>query len=442
MLRTCIPFLVLGIIHVSCQLGRKSKELNPPATQPAGAPVPLRRAAASRLCYQPASWPQGASCHAVALAPWREADLSGVSDSDFIGFCYKSTRPLPALFQKLEAAPEPPVCPAHLLDRTGLPTPVRPMPLPPTRLTRRAWLAAAALPTLAAQPPSDDTPIFSSNVRVVSLLATVSTKKGEIVRDLTKDDFHLFEDGRPQSIRYFSRETDLPLTLGLLIDTSTSQEKVLDKERGASFRFIDQVLRDTKDLFFILQFDMGVYLRQKLTASRKDLEDSLSLVDTPSRAELNLPSGAGTRLYDAVAVSCRDVMKDRHDRKAVIIMSDGVDTGSQATFEESLEIAQRGDTLVYAIYFSGAGAYFGDAPDGRHILERFARETGGGFFEVSRKHPIEQIFASIQDELRSQYSLGFVSDVPVTVHGFRKLELSVRTKGLRIQARDRYWAAR
>jgi VWFA-related protein len=314
-------------------------------------------------------------------------------------------------------------------------------------LTRRAWLAAAGLTGMfvaRAQPPepADDQPIFSSNVRVVSLLATVATKKGEIVRDLTKDDFTLLEDGRPQAIRYFSRETDLPLTLGLLIDTSMSQEKVLDKERGASFRFIDQVLRDTKDQFFILQFDMGVYVRQKLTASRKELDEALSYVDTPTRRELNMPSGAGTRLYDAVVVSCRDVMKDRHDRKAIIIMSDGVDTGSQATFAESLEIAQRSETLIYSIYFTDGGAYFGEAPDGRGILERLARETGGGFFEVTKKRSIEQIFATIQDELRSQYSLGFVSDVPVTVHGFRKLQLTAKTKGLQVQSRDRYWAAR
>lgn len=307
------------------------------------------------------------------------------------------------------------------------------------RSSRRQWLAAALL---AVQPPAqDDAPIFSSSVRVVSLLATVTTKKGEIVRDLNKDDFTLLEDGRPQVIRYFSRETDLPLTLGLLIDTSMSQEKVLDQERGASYRFIDQVLRDTKDLFFVMQFDMGVYVRQKLTASRKDLDDALSLVDTPTRSELNLPSGAGTRLYDAVVVACRDVMKDRKDRKAVIIMSDGVDTGSEATLADALEIAQRSDTLVYAIYFAGGG-YFGDAPNGRGILERLARETGGGFYEITRKVSVEQIFGLIQAELRSQFSLGFVSDVPVTVHGFRKLQLSTKEKGLRVQARDRYWAAR
>lgn len=314
-------------------------------------------------------------------------------------------------------------------------------------LTRRGWLAAAGLTgalAARAQPPepADEQPIFSSNVRVVSLLATVATKKGEIVRDLTKDDFTLLEDGRPQTIRYFSRETDLPLTLGLLIDTSMSQEKVLDKERGASFRFIDQVLRDTKDQFFILQFDMGVYVRQKLTASRKELDEALSYVDTPTRQELNMPSGAGTRLYDAVVVSARDVMKDRRDRKALIIMSDGVDTGSQATLAEALETAQRNETLIYSIYFTGGGGYFGDVPDGRGVLERLARETGGGFFEVTKKRSIEQIFATIQDELRSQYSLGFVSDVPVTVHGFRKLQLTAKTKGLQVQSRDRYWAAR
>jgi len=126
-----------------------------------------------------------------------------------------------------------------------------------------------------------DEPNFSADVKVVSVLASVWTKKNEIVRDLTKEDFLLFEDGRPQTIRYFSRESDLPLTVGLMIDTSMSQQRVLDSERSASFHFLDQVLRESKDKLFVMQFDMAVQLRQPLTSSRKELEEILPYSTRP-----------------------------------------------------------------------------------------------------------------------------------------------------------------
>jgi len=134
--------------------------------------------------------------------------------------------------------------------------------------SRRQFAFSAASAILAArQARAQDEPVFSSDVQVVNLLATVRNKKSEIVRDLEKDDFSLLEDGRPQAIRYFSRESNLPLTIGLMVDTSMSQVHVLDAERGASFRFLDQVLRENKDHVFIMQFDLTVQTRQPLTGS-------------------------------------------------------------------------------------------------------------------------------------------------------------------------------
>ena len=127
------------------------------------------------------------------------------------------------------------------------------------------------------QAQQDDGAVFSSDVQVVNLLATVRTKKSEIVRDLNKDDFSLLEDGRPQTIKYFARESDLPLTIGLMVDTSMSQVHVLDAERGASFRFLDEVLRENKDHVFIMQFDLSVQTRQALTGSRRDLSQALAM---------------------------------------------------------------------------------------------------------------------------------------------------------------------
>ena len=285
---------------------------------------------------------------------------------------------------------------------------------------------------------------FSTEVKVVDVLATVRDKHGALIRDLTKDDFSMTENGRPQTIRYFARESDLPLTLGLMVDTSMSQRRVLDAERGASFRFLDQVLRENKDQVFIMQFDMALQMRQPLTSSRRDLDDALAFVDTPDDDELAHQSGGGTLLYDAVVKASKDVMENQRGRKALIVLSDGVDFGSEATLITAVEAAQRVGALVYSILFSDAGAYgFAlGAPDGRGPLARMSKETGGGFFEVSKKHGIEQIFDRIQEELRSQYDLGYVSDQPVRISEFRKIQLAVNRKGLVVQARDRYWARR
>ena len=160
-------------------------------------------------------------------------------------------------------------------------------------MSRREFVRAGACAIWA---PSllhgQEEPTFSSEVKVVNVLATVHDKRGALVRDLTKDDFSLLEDRRPQAIRYFSKESDLPLTLGLMVDTSMSQAKVMDAERGASLRFLDQVLRESKDQVFIMQFDMAIQLRQELTSSRKKLDEVLPYVDTPTRRELQNQDGA------------------------------------------------------------------------------------------------------------------------------------------------------
>ncbi len=277
---------------------------------------------------------------------------------------------------------------------------------------------------------------------MVSILATVRDKKGQIIRDLTKDDFSLLENGRPQTIRYFSRETDLPLTIGLLVDTSMSQERVLDAERGASYRFVDQVLRENKDHVFVLQFDLTVQTRQIITSSRKQLENSLPFVDTPTKRELRSQYGGGTLLFDAIVQASEDVLKTQKGRKALIVLSDGGENGSQATIAEAIEAAHRADVLIYTILYADS-AYPSFGMDGRGIMNRLAKETGGGHFEVSKKMTIDQVYALIEEDLRSQYSLGYVPaidpDVPAT-SGFRRVQLTVKRPALVVQSRDRYWA--
>ena len=326
----------------------------------------------------------------------------------------------------------------------------------------------------------EQAPTLSIEVKVVNLLATVRNKQGQVVRNLTKDDFTLEEDGRPQTIRYFSKETDLSLTLGLLVDTSLSQRRVLGQERNASYRFLDQVLREDKDMAFIIHFDREVELLQDLTLSRKQLELALGSLETPpppQRGRGNSPAswppgsharGGGTLLYDAVFLASDELMKKQEGRKALIVLSDGVDTGSRLALPNAIEAAQRANTLIYSILFAdeqayGPGGGFGGPrmgggmgrrgggrprfpqqmrPDGKKILERLSKETGGGFFEVSKKQPIDQIYDRIQEELRTQYSLGYSPDRAEVGAGYHKIRLMTTQKGLVVQTRDGYYADR
>jgi VWFA-related protein len=324
---------------------------------------------------------------------------------------------------------------------------------------------------------------FATDVKVVNVLATVRDKQGNIVRNLTQNDFTLSEDGRPQTIRYFSQQTDLPLTLGLLVDTSMSQRRLIETERSASYRFFDKVLREDKDMAFVIHFDHEVELLEDLTSSRKQLEKALELLKTPEPGSgRRFPQGGGggypgggrypqgggrgrgtgTALYDSVLLASDELMKKQAGRKADILLTDGVDMGSKVSVSTAIEAAQRADTLLYAIRFyddqayapmgrGGYGRYGGrrgrpmpppraDVPDGKKVLERMSKETGGGYFEVSKKHSLDDIYRQIQDELRNQYSIGYTSDKPNGSGEFRRIQLAVRPKGLIVQARDGYYA--
>lgn len=307
-------------------------------------------------------------------------------------------------------------------------------------LAALAVLPALLTATLTAQ----EEPTFKTEVKVVSVLASVRNKKGAFIRDLGKDDFSVSENGRPQTIRYFSRETDLPLTLGLMIDTSMSQRRVMEAERIASYSFLEQVLREKKDHVFIMQFDLSPILRQELTSSFLKLSEALQRVDTPSMNDLRSQTGGGTMLYDAMFKASREIMAPQTGRKALIVLSDGVDTGSEAGITDAIEAAQKADTLIYSILFSDDTYYggFGGGGEGRNALMRMSRETGGGYFEVSKKVSLDDVFKQLQEELRSQYNIGYVSDQPVSVSEFRKIQLTTHQKGLVIQARGRYWAQR
>ena len=318
------------------------------------------------------------------------------------------------------------------------------------------WMFFAA--TIYAQ----DTTTFSTDVRVINLFATVHDAQGRVVSNLTKDDFTLDEDGRPQTIRYFSKESGLPLTLGLLIDTSISQKRVLAEERTASYRFLSQVLRPDQDRAFVIHFDRDVELLQDLTASREQLNQALAQMHTPQlpprkhgAPKIGLWALGGTALYDALLLASQEVIQkevlqnDRLVRKqsgrnALVLLTDGVDNGSKIGLFRAIESAQRADTLVYSILFSDRDAYDGAyaSATGQKALQRISRETGGAFFEVSGTNPIAAIYNRLEEELRNQYSIGYKSDRSDPAPGYRKIHLATRQAGWHVETRDGYYATR
>jgi VWFA-related protein len=323
--------------------------------------------------------------------------------------------------------------------------------------TRRGFLAG-----LAASLGAQETTI-KTDVKVVNIFATVRDKRGQIVKTLNKDDFSIEEDGRPQPIRYFSRESNLELTLGLLVDTSMSQRRVLGEERSASYRFLEQVLREDKDMAFVIHFDHEVELLMDLTSSRKQLEKALYnlQVSAPNRnAGQRRGGGGGTQLYDSVLLASEELMSRQHGRKALIILSDGVDHGSKVSLNRAIDSAQKADSLAYSILFedteSFAGPAFGgggrrgrggpmppprqqQGENGKKVLERLSKETGGGFFEVSKRLPISKIFERMEEELRNQYSIGYSPDKLAKPGEFRQVHLSTTDKSMVVQSRDGYY---
>jgi VWFA-related protein len=351
--------------------------------------------------------------------------------------------------------------------------------------------------TQADPKPPAATPKLSVDARLVDLPVVVRDKKGTLIRNLAKTDFHLEVDGHPQEIRYFDIDSDLPLVLGLLVDTSVSQRSVIDEERSASATFLDHMLTTPKDQAFVMQFARQAELLGDLTNSRPKLQAALKEIDTPSmnsspsddsaggsdsndRHSSRRAHAGGTVLYDATFLASDELMKKQKGRKALIILSDGNDRGSKESLNKALESAQRANTILYAIYFKGeepqqqnwghsgggrmpggrgggypGGGYpggrggggrggNGDQPhvDGKKILKQLAEETGGRLFEVSKKQTVAQIYDQIAEELRAQYRLGYTPDQAASADGYHQVELTTNRKDLFVQTRDGYYGGK
>jgi VWFA-related protein len=343
---------------------------------------------------------------------------------------------------------------------------------------------------------ASDTPSTTLKVQVneVILPVTVRDKKGQIVPNLKQDDFTLTEDGKPQTIKSFNHETNLPFRLGLLVDTSRSQESALPGERSATGKFIDQMLSEPADKAFLLHFDHEVELLQDFTAAKPKLHHELdgmstsnySSNETSTNPDENSGSrsgrrrGGGTQMYDAIYLASNELMQKEHGRKALIILSDGVDRGSKESMNDAIDAAEKANVSIYTVYFKGeeehnggsnpgmgrrggmgGGGYPGGGGgypggrrmpsggsnepkiDGKKILEQMATRTGGLWFEAKKKDSFDEIYAQIGAELHGQYLLTYTpvkSGNSDDSDGFHKVLLKAKDDKLQVITREGYYS--
>jgi VWFA-related protein len=310
----------------------------------------------------------------------------------------------------------------------------------------------AATPNDQSQDQSVET--LKVNVEVVQLFFNVKDKHGALIPSLTKENFDIFEDGKPQTIKYFKAESDLPLTLGILIDSSGSQMRVLDMEKEVGGSFLESTLR-AKDEAFVISFDVDINLLQDFTSSISRLRHALNeaKINTggvgcsggPIGPQGPIPCSStgprGTALYDAVYLASHDEFAHEVGRKAMILLTDGEDQGSRLKIKDAVEAAQKADAICYVLLiadrgFYGFGGYSGDAD-----MKKLTQETGGRVIEVGNKiEKLRQAFDQISQELRSQYNAGYTPTNTARDGSFRKVEIKPKQSDYKIQARSGYYA--
>jgi VWFA-related protein len=364
-----------------------------------------------------------------------------------------------------------------------------------------AILAGVCTPFVGlTQQPATDQPAATLKIqaREVVLPVTVRDKKGALVTSLKVNDFTLTEDGRPQTIKSFTRESHLPFRVGLLVDTSRSVSAALENERKAAGKFVDLMLpADPKtsgetDQAFLLHFDHEVELLEDFTNSRDKLHHELDEMG-PSREVQNTSQGpetsgddrerprgrGGTQLYDAIYLAADELMKPKDGRKALVVFSDGVDRGSKESMNDAVDAADRANLAIYTIYFKGeqennglgngfpgqrrggmggggypggGGGYPGGGGgrrgggssepgvDGKKIMEKIAERTGGRYFEAKKKDSLEEIYGQIAEELRGQYVLTYTPDVVDKDGGYHKIALKASKDDFIVVTREGYYA--
>jgi VWFA-related protein len=328
---------------------------------------------------------------------------------------------------------------------------------------------------LAQEAPSADAPPVSTapdttqddqapaatlkvNVNLVSLYFSVRDRHNGLVSTLTKEDCNILEDKVPQKIKNWSAEVDQPLTLGILLDTSGSQQNVLPLEQQTGSAFLKRVLR-SKDEAFLVSFDVDVDLLQDYTSSPNQLERAMN------KAEINTAGGngsagvpgigqgpvptqgaaKGTLLYDAVYLAANDKLRSENGRKAMILLTDGGDQGSRKRLPDAIEAAQKANAIIYVLLIADRGFYggggFGFGYNGPSEMKRLAEQTGGKMIDVGNNGPkLEAAFKQIEDELRTQYVASYTPTNTKLDGTYRKLDIECKGDGLKVQSRKGYYA--
>jgi VWFA-related protein len=321
-------------------------------------------------------------------------------------------------------------------------------------------LTSLSLPGTAqdsqSKPPTTDdqsTETLKVNVDVVQLFFNVKDKHGALIPSLTKDSFDIFEDGKPQTIKYFKAESDLPLTLGILIDASGSQRRVLDMEKEVGGSFLESTLRP-KDMASVFSFDVDINLLQDFTGSISRLKKALNevTINAGTGACANLPGlgggpipcpstgPRGTVLYDAVYAASHDAFAQEVGRKAMILLTDGEDQGSRLKIKDAIEAAQKADAICYVLLIADRG-FYGGFYSGDSAMKKLTEETGGRVIDVGNKfEKLRQAFDQISQELRSQYNIGYTPTNSNRDGSFRKVEIKAKGGEYKIQARSGYYA--
>src|ERR1700720_1585579 len=304
----------------------------------------------------------------------------------------------------------------------------------------RALLSYLCVASLAgglalAAPPGQ----IRVQINVVNLFTTVRDKHKSVVTGLKQDDFEIYEDGQPQEISYFSAESNLPITLGILMDTSGSEYYMLSGEKEAGSRFLARVLRKG-DLAMVMSFDTDVDLLADFTDDRGTLNRAIN------RAQINAPSGGmiaqgplpssgtgGTNFYDAVYLAAHDKLSSEAGRKAIVVLTDAEDTGSKVKLQDAIASAQRPDTVVHVLLIAADGGDQG-------VAKKLTDETGGRMIVVRNEKNLKQAFEEISEELPSQYTIGYVPSNKSRDGSYRKIRVDMKNKDFSALARRGYYA--
>ena len=313
-----------------------------------------------------------------------------------------------------------------------------------------------APPVSTAPAPHEEEPVttLKLSVSLVDVVFTVKDKSGSLVPHLGKNDCTVSEDKVPQTLKNFAAESHLPLTLGILLDTSGSQQRVLSLEQDVGSQFLERVLQK-KDEAFLLSFDVDVDLLQDYTNSARQLSRAMS------KAEINTAGGngaggipgagggtiptigapKGTVLYAAVYLAANQKMSQETGRKAMILLTDGEDEGSRVKINEAIAAAQKSNVIVYTILIADRGFYGGFGYSGFSAMKKLTEETGGRLIDVGNNgKKLEAAFQQIEDELRTQYVATYTSTNTKLDGGFRKLSVECRGDGMKVQVRKGYFA--